>query len=782
MRSLVKSLVFLSLVMALSVISALVGLGLSSQRYATPADAWGYFAKIHPVDGWIQDGARIYPKRLAPRGNTMELVFNAWRPAAQPPAHLQVSVCGKIASEFVVTSEEPRTIFLTGSCEPRTVEFKVLNPFSPSPTDTRKLGAQLKSVLISSRLGFPLIAPMTIALCAFGVFTFTILVQLLLRGSVLGWLGPCVPLLVFPLIRSSRYVDLGKLTPVWMIGCAICVGLLIARHLGRNSAIDKRSLVTGFDRYTLAALCALLLGGVLRFYGIDFGLPANFHPDEVPKVNAVMRMVDQQTLNPQYFLHPSLLLYSTYFVNSIFHFLGMEGEFRDTAFLAGRTVSALGGIFSIYFIYIIGRRLFSAPTGVLSAFILAVLPLHVVCSRYLKEDALLTAMLLACAVAVIKAVQEDKSWLLLLAGFLAGCAASTKYSGLLAVAIVGAAPWLRSQSFIPDKRYIRITFLALCIAPLGFIACTPYSVLDATKFVRDFNSERNHMQRGHTIRITAWSQFWMYHLWRSIVPGVSLFTTFVAAVGMGLLLWRRRINDLYLIALFLLFYLPAEYVNAKPAPQPERYILPCLPFLAVMASEVVRAIYHQSRMRSVSILLGLLAVTVPAYLSWQISSEITDDTRDKMAAWMKEHLPRGSKIYIDWKPYEPTFQNDEFEMHYAPRDKLISSLKVENLKQSDKDYLLLSSLWYGRYFDQPRSDLIAMIRLRRIFAEVPVVKEFRAVHGTYGFHNPTVTLFALDKESFAALEVERAVRELRGGPKTQNEVLASFNWKYSLTD
>ena len=110
--------------------------------------------------------------------------------------------------------------------------------------------------------------------------------------------------------------------------------------------------------------------------------------------------------------------------------------------------------------------------------------------------------------------------------------------------------------------------------PLAFVACTPYSVLDNTKFLKDFASEKKHMARGHTISIDPWSQLWMYHFWRSILPGVQALPALLAVLGLGILAWRRRVEDLLVLILVLVFYLPAEWVKAKPAPQPERYILP----------------------------------------------------------------------------------------------------------------------------------------------------------------------------------------------------------------
>lgn len=738
----------------LSFLAALFGTGRSYVRFTPDKAPDGFFNQINARDGWIEDGATLNPRFLFRRGNFIDLELGSWRPPGMAPAHLKIYLCGDLVSEVIVDRDKTERVYLTGSCEPRTVKFEVVNPFMPSEKDQRALGAQLAGVQVASKIGPALVKPAIILKYTLAIFTLSLMLYLVFAGTPWALLTILTPFISYFLLGSAIYVSSFKLYPLWTSIMALAAGAFVFKTTiikfkqGSRSKVyfESEKEFCNFDLFSIAALIVMLLGGVLRFYDLDFGLPSNFHPDEVPKVNAVMRMVSQDTLNPQYFLHPSLLLYSTYFMNTLFHVFGMTGEFRDTAFLAGRTVSALAGTVSIYLTYIIGRRLFTKTEGLIASMLLAVFPLHVTCSRYLKEDALLTFFILAAVVAVLKAVQEDKRSFLLFAGLMAGFSAGVKYSGALSVMIIAGAPWLKSRSILPDRRYFFFAILALILVIAGFIISTPYSVLDSSKFLRDFNSERSHMLRGHTLQITAWSQYWMYHIKRSIMPGMTFLPTIAALAGLGVLLARRRLSDLYLVALFLLYYLPAEYVKAKPAPQPERYILPCLPFLAVAGAELLRILW-QSRFRIVHPVLLILMLSLPAWRSVELASEIGNDTRDRMAAWMIDNIPHGSKIYLDWKPYEPRFFNNEFEVTYMPRANIFAKLHPDSLKDSGQEYLLLSSLWYDRYFSQPRSDKNVRERIKELFRTLPQVKTFKPRFGTYGFHNPTVTLFSLKELS-----------------------------------
>lgn len=761
----------------LCLFAAVYGLGSSYNSIITPTSQGGEFDKIHH-DNWIEAGASFSLAGLASRGNRAYLTFNPWRPEAAGAAIFEYSVCGSPVGGFQVGQESSRKIHLTGECEPRVVALDVKNPFQPSEQDQRQLGVKLHSLKVSSFLGVPLLNFAAILKIAGALFLLVVLIGALPLAlpyrPVVLLLQFSAPLLGFVFLAITEThpllgIQLHNIAALWSLVVALLIGAIVAGRAARLSHFEPPGAPTGSDtgisqpKFTALIITLIVLGGAaLRFYNLNFGLPANLHPDEVPKVNAIMRMHNAGNLNPVYFLHPSLLLYSSYLVNTIFHALPFQawtdwlaaasggnlsgqGAWRETAFLAGRVVSATAGSLSIYLVYKIGARLFTPITGLLGATILAFAPLHVTCSRYMKEDALLVALTLAAILAMLKAVQDNRMKYLFLAMFLAGVSASTKYSGLLTIAIVLSAPWFSSRAWLPDRRVLKFTLLALPLAPVGFILFTPYSVLTWKKFYADFSSERKHMQRGHTTAVDAWSQVWMYHYYRSILPGFGTITTFVAAAGAGLMLWKRRIEGLFLVGIILFFYMPAEWVRAKPAPQPERYILPCLPFLALACAEFVRQL-AEIRLRLAAAVLSVVVIFYPAQRSIQLASEIGSDTRVLMSEWMVENIPHGSKVVVDWKPYSPRFWNSEFEVIFPDRKSIFETLSVNRLKHSGNDYLVLSSLFYDRYFTEPGAPAALRGKIRDIFNQLPIVAKFEPKYGTYGFHNPTLVLISLKSE------------------------------------
>ena len=735
---------FFVFALLLSFFSALFSVGLGYNSIYTPISHKGAFVKIYG-DSWLEDGATISLADLSQRGNRLDLTFNPWRPADLENAHIKAFVCGELVSDFKVDSEQPYPIYLKGNCEPRKIFLKVENPFSVSG-DSRSLGVQLKIARLTSRLGIPILSwkiilPTFLAILVLTLLVISLLKSLRLKNFYYGVL--LCPLLAPLFFESATLFRVDKLTALFIFCLSCIVGLSLKLREKDFYSQEKNSFLIKVGMFLV-----IILAACLRYYGVNFGLPFYYHPDEMSKCNVVMSMYNSGTLNPNYFLHPSLLLYLTYFsniiVNWILNLFEQNIAWQDSLLLAGRLVSATAGTASVYLVYLIGKRLFSEKMGFIAASFFAVMPLHVTCSRYIKEDALLIFFILSAVVVCLKAVYEDKKKLLFVASFLAGCSAGVKYSGILSALIVCAAPWLKSGSLKPDKKWLLVTLLSLICVPLAFLVCTPYSILNSERFLKDFHYEKNHMQKGHVVSIDAWSYFWLYHFKRSIIPGASMLITLSGVAGIFMLLRSFKIKYLYLVALFLLFYLPAEYVKAKPAPQPERYILPCLPFLALASACFIQKVFQKNRL----LLSGaFILLFIPPFIrTYHYASEIVDDTRTRMYVWIKNNLPKGSKIAIDKEAYSfPAFSEKDFNLHFLEHTNYVNNLSERTLKPIGANYLLLSSLFYGRFFSQPESLPLEREQIRKVFSTYPIVHEEKSKYGSYGFHNPDLTLFSLEK-------------------------------------
>ncbi len=229
-----------------------------------------------------------------------------------------------------------------------------------------------------------------------------------------------------------------------------------------------------------------------RLYGIGWGGPFVYHPDERLEVGHALRMVATRDLHPHFFLKPTLFLYIQAAVFSVVQYVAdtpvseemysrgsVSPDPPASAFLYhwwGRCIAAVVGGLSVLLAYAIGRRLYHPGVGLWAAFFLSITPRHALESHYAAVDVPVTCVCLLALLFTVRAFQagERKDWAL--AGLLAGFAASTKYpGGLIVLACVVAlllSPPPPAPGFLTEHSCSAVPVLglhlslALCWGPL----------------------------------------------------------------------------------------------------------------------------------------------------------------------------------------------------------------------------------------------------------------------------------------------------------------------------
>jgi hypothetical protein len=467
-------------------------------------------------------------------------------------------------------------------------------------------------------------------------------------------------------------------------------------------------------------LFSVVFGSLLRLLFLDF--PFDYHHDERWKVAAVTRMLEQGTLNPKYFLHPSLLLYLTLILQFF------VGDIQ----LSGRIVSATAGILTIPVVFyglknLVGKNLSSVAT-----FLFAVNPLAITCSRYLKEDSLLVLFTTATLFLVLNSKRDSR--LSYLAAITAGLALGTKYTGLLSVGIL-----LFSKI---DFKKLPLLFL---ISGLTFIISTPYSVLDFQSFIDGVLYEKRHAIRGNTIPISFFSHLGLFHFYRGLLPSYLFVGVLLLPLGFGIL----RKHLWWILLGLIVFYLPSEIVRSKIEPQPERYILPSLPILSLLAAGAISSLKFKR--------LWLVFLTIPGIIG---TLELKSDSRERMAAYIKANIPRDSKILIDNQFNSPKL--DGFtNVEYLKTRPLALGFREEfhpnNLRKRGFDYALVSNFTYRCLLYCKEAPELARNGVIRLFRRLPLVHQEGPLFFSIGFHSPTVSLLKVT-------ETDQFQSELKFGP------------------
>ncbi len=413
----------------------------------------------------------------------------------------------------------------------------------------------------------------------------------------------------------------------------------------------------------------LLIGAIFRFWALDFGAQILSRPDEQHISQAALFNILQSffagspSLNPHFFHYSSFYIYLISILYALYYLAGhLLGIFPSSvAFLSGyyedwssyhlilRATSALFGVCSIGAIYALGKRLFqSTPAGLLSSALLAVTYLHVRDSHFGVTDIPMTFWVILCLYWSLRAYDTRQKKDLLIAGALAGLAASTKYpAGLVSVA-VWMAYWLplkekgHSFSDIVTRPPILLSALQLlgCIGA-GFLLFSPYVLLDFPSFYRDFQYNSGLLLFSN---VGGLEKGWLYHLKVSFWQGVGPLYFLTALAGIVWALWGPNKQRHWILLVFAsLFYLVignSKYVFV-------RYMLPLIPILAVYASgclvllvQRLQALAPANRL-SKTWILGLLALLVSGSSLWHsghfLRVAAQEDTRSQAKHWLLKH-------------------------------------------------------------------------------------------------------------------------------------------------
>ncbi|MBI1813807.1 MAG: glycosyltransferase family 39 protein [Deltaproteobacteria bacterium] len=473
----------------------------------------------------------------------------------------------------------------------------------------------------------------------------------------------------------------------------------------------------------------------LRLWHIDFGLPEFFHPDEPIKAQKALAIAAGD-LNPHYFWHPSFMLYTTAVAVRLFAW--NDGPVDPTrVVLIGRVVNATFGALTIPLTFLLGRAIAGSAVGLGAAALLTVAPLPVFCSHYLKEDAPLTFWIVAAAVAALRLTRRGTTRDYIVAGLLCGAAIATKYTGLLALLL----PFLAHRER-PGHEPRQLRWLGFA-AMIAFITLTPFAVLDTWQFARGVGHEGSNVVTGMaTSALSPLPFLWTFHLRYSIAPGLGWLATALALVGFVWALRQPTASYRVVTAFVALGYTIFENSPYKPPPNFDRYVLPLLPFLAVLAMVGVRALRRRVPLLAVAVLAALLIE--PTVRSLQLLTTMTPDTRERAAEWLRANLPPGARIIL-----EGQLVDDEGHpvVAYAPHLTKANATYVFSLAQRPErlgefDYAVASSFMYDRFVRFGAGDPSAAAFYRTLFAR-PLAAEFAPPTSSYGFHNPTLRVYRL---------------------------------------
>ncbi len=417
----------------------------------------------------------------------------------------------------------------------------------------------------------------------------------------------------------------------------------------------------------------VVIGLLLRVWGLDFGLPNDSRPDENMNVQVVLYhlldplMRGDWRMHPNYFTYPSLSLYLVSLVYLLLYAVGrVLGEFSDWPmflmlyednstlfYLTLRWISALSGTAMIPLMYLLGRRLVNEPVGWVSAVFMTVSYLMVRNSHFGSVDTLMTLGVVASLWATIRFHQLRTDRALGLACVLIGLATGVKYPAALLCLPLWVALLLPSISRdnIDWPGFLNRIWKPTGLVVLVFLCTSPWVVLDFNRFLQDLRYEAFYY---FTYTLPGIESGWLFYPKLALFHGLGAYMLLFAFMG---LLRGWQVPDRskhWLMWAFLIGYFILLGTNLRVM---TRYALPLAPVILVYAAW--GAVYVSQRLHSLfsgkahsQLRQGVWIGVVTAVIGYQPLMDTLAfdgvlgqaDTRSIARQWIMENIPPGQPI------------------------------------------------------------------------------------------------------------------------------------------
>lgn len=469
----------------------------------------------------------------------------------------------------------------------------------------------------------------------------------------------------------------------------------------------------------------LSAAAALRFWAVGHGIPFSVGVDEPEIMERAVRMIKTGEFNPRFFDYPGLYIYlqaavaALRFIWGALHgaWTSLDGASPGDFYLWARVVTAALGAATTGIVFFCGLR-WGYPHALLASSFIAVIPLHVRESHYVLTDVPVTFFVASTLLLSLRAHERASPGAFAAAGAVAGLACATKYPGALAVLLPFLA-WACTR--LDGRTRWRAAAAILVSFPAAFLLAAPYTILALPAFLEAFAQ----LSSVYT-QSTQWEPGWMIYLKHVRInlgtPSLLLVGTGAAVAAIRLALGPSRARW----ALVLLFPLGYCWFISRQGLIFARYILPSLPFVALLGSigvmTIVRALQRLIRVPgtprakllpvTVGVLLGLVLIEKAARVSIAFDAGLGRPNTIALAYdRIRREIPAGTYVVVESRALllPPVY-----------RSRNIPQLRAHTLDQyraEGVDYLLASSQGYGPVLDNPQAFASQHADYARLFGE-----------------------------------------------------------------
>jgi hypothetical protein len=404
----------------------------------------------------------------------------------------------------------------------------------------------------------------------------------------------------------------------------------------------------------------LLVAAVLRLFGLEWGFPRCYHPDEwIYSWNAAAmlergdfelhsRPIERRYVNPTGFVYATEL--GCAFVDA-WENDGRAGgagaldryrEHRADWHLVSRVLSACLGTLAVGLVWRAGRSLEASGaargTALIAAGLLALSPLHVRDSHFGTSDVPASCAIAFSLVALLGYRSRPTLARAVLVGASIGIAVATKYSaGLVLVPALAVA--IEVAGTHGGRALARDVAGAALALGVGFLVLSPAPLIDREAFFESFRYQASLARVPYEGQDPIPS--WLFHA-RTLALGLGPLGLGASLAGLALLAGRRggiAVAGLPLAHFGVFVPMPFAFARVD---------VPVLPPLALAAGFAIALALSSVKSKAGVSLALVLALGPPALLSVRIDHLLREpDTRLTGEEWLRARVSERPLLAFD---------------------------------------------------------------------------------------------------------------------------------------
>jgi hypothetical protein len=268
----------------------------------------------------------------------------------------------------------------------------------------------------------------------------------------------------------------------------------------------------------------------------------------------------------------------------------------------------------------------------------------------------------------------------------------------------------------------RNLYLALLLCGAGFLATTPYAILNSAKFLTDVRFEIQHYATGHAGMEGNSLAWYLNYMWTS---GGVLYLLSALGIFFGAIKYPKETCLLSIFPVVYFIFICSFVVRN------DRTFLPLTPFLFLSAAwcliilyDELGAVLHNSTRRLAPTLLAgltMAALALPIVRSFNdIRRLTTRDGRETARIWTAETLPDGASVAIE--SYSPFVDPRRFSVQGFW---YMIAHNPEWYKENGFEYLVFSQGMYGRFYLEPERYREEIVQYDSFFLPIRVNQNVR---------------------------------------------------------